>query len=510
MRAGLSCGGRVSGIAILAAMVGSGCSGSSSTTPPSPPDHLSFVVQPSPVPGSQPLTPAVQVSLLDASGSVVTTATNAVTIALATNTAGGTLTGTTTVNAVAGVASFTDLRIDHLSDSYALKATSGTLGAATSTPFPVVRAFASISVNGNTGLPYGFVCGVATTGAAYCWGYNSNGELGIDSSTGPEMCGPLFCSSKPVPVAGGLTFAKVAAGASFACALTTTGAPYCWGNNVGGQLGNGTTTDSLVPNPVGGGLTFASLSAGEGFACGLTTAGAAYCWGINDDGQLGIGDSTGPGACNSFQCSSLPIAVSGGLTFAGISAGRGYACGWTAAGVAYCWGHGALGHDTTAYSPVPLAVNGGLTFAAVTTGTVHACGVTTSGAGYCWGFNTDGELGDGTTTQRLSPVPIFGTLVFTTLSAGTGFTCGIASSPHLTACWGYNGYGGLGNGTQTSSLLPVSVMGGIDFATVSAGAWSTCGITVNHVAYCWGEDTWGESGNGVRNAGNRIPVAVLP
>lgn len=511
MRTGLSCGGRVAGFAILATMVGSGCSGGSSTTPPSPPDHLSFVVQPSAVPGSQPMFPGVQVALLDASGKVATAATNPVSIALAANPGAGSLGGTTIVNALAGIATFTSLQIDHLSDGYSLKATSGTLAAATSAPFPVVRAFATISVNGSTSLPDGFVCGVALTGAAYCWGFNSHGELGIDSSTGPEACGPLFCSSKPVPVAGGLTFAKVAAGGNFACALTATGVAYCWGKNDGGQLGNGTTTDSLVPTPVGGGLTFTSLSAGPGFACALTGAGAAYCWGVNDDAQLGIGDSTGPGTCNSFQCSSLPIAVSGGLTFAGISVGRGYACGWTGAGAAYCWGHDQeLGHDTTSYSPVPLAVNGGHTFASLSAGTIHACGVTTTGVGYCWGFNTDGELGDGTVTLRSSPVPIFGTLVFTTLSAGTGFTCGIASSPHLTACWGYNGYGGLGNGTASSSLVPVSVVGGLDFATVSAGAWSTCGITVNHVAYCWGENSWGESGNGTRTAGTRAPVAVLP
>ncbi|MEE9185128.1 MAG: serine/threonine protein kinase, partial [Acidimicrobiia bacterium] len=73
---------------------------------------------------------------------------------------------------------------------------------------------------------------------------------------------------------------------------TTGGEPYCWGRNRDGQLGDGTTTPRLTPTLVSGGLSFASLSAGLRHTCGVTTGGEAYCWGLNRDGQLGDGTTT--------------------------------------------------------------------------------------------------------------------------------------------------------------------------------------------------------------------------
>jgi alpha-tubulin suppressor-like RCC1 family protein len=53
-----------------------------------------------------------------------------------------------------------------------------------------------------------------------------------------------------------------------------------------------------------------------------------------------------------------------------------------------------------------VAVSGGLTFTSISAGRFHTCGVATGGAAYCWGANDVGELGDGTTTFRLVPVPV--------------------------------------------------------------------------------------------------------
>ena len=76
-----------------------------------------------------------------------------------------------------------------------------------------------------------------------------------------------------------LAFASVSAGSTNACGVTTIGSAYCWGNNVSGQLGDGTTTDSYTPVAVAGGHTFAAVSAGIGdYGCGITTSGSAYCW----------------------------------------------------------------------------------------------------------------------------------------------------------------------------------------------------------------------------------------
>jgi alpha-tubulin suppressor-like RCC1 family protein len=263
----------------------------------------------------------------------------------------------------------------------------GQLGDSTTTrrtvPTPVLGdlQFASISAG------YNHTCGVTTSGTAYCWGGGSSdpnkGQLG-DGTTNQRLV--------PTPVAGGVSFATVSAGIFQTCALTPTGAAYCWGNGV------------LVPTPVAGGLTFASMSASSG-TCGVTTSGAAYCWGGNTHGQLGDGTTTPR---------LLPTPVAGGLTFVAVNAGEVHTCGVTTSGDAYCWGsnvYGALGDGTTTPRQVPTLVAGGHAFAAVSAGNgwpigTHTCGITRSGLAYCWGVSSLGQLGDGTTTQRLVPTPV--------------------------------------------------------------------------------------------------------
>src|SRR5207253_2126869 len=157
-----------------------------------------------------------------------------------------------------------------------------------------------------------------------------------------------------------------------------------------GELGNGTTTTSATPVAVSGGLSLATLSA-AGFesTCGVTTSGAAYCWGVNQQGELGNGSITGPQTCVGYACSLTPVAVSGGLSFATVSPGFDTACGLPTSAAAYSSVHGPLGDGSSTSSSTPVAVSGGLSFATVSAGDGLACGVTTTGAAYCWGNNTN-------------------------------------------------------------------------------------------------------------------------
>src|SRR3989442_1567852 len=187
-------------------------------------------------------------------------------------------------------------------------------------------------------------CGLTPAGSAYCWGDNSRGQVGDETTT---------ARSSPVLVVGRVSFAAVSAGGDHTCAVTTTGAAYCWGSNDRGELGDGTTSDRESPTPVAGGVRFAAVSAGLCNTCGVTAAGAAYCWGSNQHGELGVGTTTGPESCTTpsgpFPCSTVPRPVQGTLRFAAVSAGVSRACGVTAAGAAYCWGSnedGQLGGGT--------------------------------------------------------------------------------------------------------------------------------------------------------------------
>jgi alpha-tubulin suppressor-like RCC1 family protein len=142
---------------------------------------------------------------------------------------------------------------------------------------------------------YYHTCGLTVDGAGYCWGQNQFGQLGTaDSLVGQG-------SSSPAPVTGGITWADLNAGAYFNCGVQEgTGAAYCWGLNSSGQLAADVPLTCSDQNGVGfqcvgspfavtGGLALGSISAATQHTCGLTLDQVAYCWGLDSDGQLGDG-----------------------------------------------------------------------------------------------------------------------------------------------------------------------------------------------------------------------------
>jgi alpha-tubulin suppressor-like RCC1 family protein len=217
----------------------------------------------------------------------------------------------------------------------------------TLTPEMVVGGLSFLSI-----APGGlFTCGVAADGAAHCWGYNDRSQLGVEAAD--EVCLGLTgddvpCSTDPIPVTTAMQFRSVVAGTAHACALTPDGLAYCWGDNSDGQLGDGTTARSWHPVAVFGGQRFAALTAGDRHTCGLAADGHAYCWGYNGRGALGTNAAFDN--CGGEPCAKSPVQSAPRLTFEVLSAGTGpgssHTCGVTPDGHAYCWGrneHGQLG-----------------------------------------------------------------------------------------------------------------------------------------------------------------------
>ncbi len=303
-----------------------------------------------------------------------------------------------------------------------------------------------------------------------------------------------------VAVEEALNYAVVSAGGEHSCGLTTLGTAYCWGSWVFGD--SAVRHGSSRPEAVPGGLRFTTVSAGWDHTCGLTAAGAAYCWGDNSLGELGDGTRTNTPA-------TVPVAVSGGLTFAALSAGSRITCGVTTGGSAYCWGQltslgihyerylnmypmpppgcdlyisGSLPMEYgTAYCPRPMAVEGGLVLKTVSAGS-GACGLTADGLAFCWGFSS-------TLAAAVS-----GDLTFAVVSAGYAHACGVTTAG-AAYCWGWNAHGELGDLSTTNSLAPVSVAGEHRFLTISAGADHTCAVADDGAAYCWGTTAYGQLGN---------------
>lgn len=283
---------------------------------------------------------------------------------------------------------------------------------------------------------------------------------------------------------------SLAAGERFTCALTNTGAPYCWGDNLSGEHGDSSLQESLAPVPTAGGHHFVSLAAGNLSVCAITSDGAPWCWG-EDPAQPGV----------RLGYAYYPAAVTSPAHLVSIAVGRKFACGLDAGGSAYCWGEngrGQLGAGDTLPRAQAVRVTGGLTFRSIAVGFWHACALTAAGAVYCWGDNTYGELGTGDSTSSMAPRAVATNLRFTSLAGGSIHQCAIATTGQ-TYCWGANFSGQLGDGTTTLRRQPTAVLTSQSFTTIRASRVNsifahTCGVTATGDVYCWGFNSAGQLG----------------
>ena len=350
----------------------------------------------------------------------------------------------------------------------------------------------------NSGFPRGFPTRIATTvkmkqvttgafhacalsdaGAAYCWGRNIIGQLGngtYDANDGAH--------ATPMPVAGGKVFSSLSAGYVHTCGVVTSGSAYCWGDNETAQLGAGgtetctlpTSSGSLVlpcgrtPRLVAGGATFTSIASGTFHNCGISTTGDVHCWGDNSSGQRGLGFAD---TLTRFESTI----VSGGRKYTSIASGDGFSCAIATGGQAWCWGYNevaslGIGAGDTLPHPTPLQVVGGAGLTSIAATWYHVCGTNGSGAALCWGLNGDVQAGTATGTCNVrdpegpnydlpcitSATAVTSPVSFVSMAPALYHTCGRTAKSGVY-CWGWNGYGQLGNGSDASSTAPVPIFG---------------------------------------------------
>jgi alpha-tubulin suppressor-like RCC1 family protein len=195
-----------------------------------------------------------------------------------------------------------------------------------------------------------------------------------------------------------------------------------------------------------------------------------------------------------------------------VGAAHFHTCAVDAHQQAFCWGinnSGQLGSGNISEAEdVPVAVTGDHEFVQIAVGDFHTCARTAAGRVYCWGYNGYGQLGNNTLLDRHTPFATAGDHEFLQVRAAANQTCGLDAEGRAW-CWGRNSHGQVGaSSLQSFHATPQLVAGQIVFSTLEVGSWVTCGVDVTERAWCWGRAVYGLLGDGQDEVDAFEPVAV--
>ncbi|MFZ5890656.1 MAG: EGF domain-containing protein [Myxococcota bacterium] len=375
----------------------------------------------------------------------------------------------------------------------------------------------------------GHTCAILGT-KLRCWGGNWSGQLGYGNTTD---IGDTETPASVGYVDVGGPVKQVAVGENHTCALLMDGNVKCWGHGAYGQLGYGNTESTttkkpsaLTNVPLGG--TAKQISAGSSHTCALMTTGAVRCWGNNVFGTLGYGHTSAIGD-NETPASAGDVNIGG--TAQHVAAGRYHTCAHMTSGAIRCWGDGGdgqLGYGNRNIvgdneSPASAGnVNFGTgTVQQLAVGGSHTCVLLTTGAMRCWGYNFYGELGQGNTTyigdtelpSTLSDISVGGTVK--QICGLLNGTCALLTTGAMR-CWGLGTNGILATGNMNNvgdNELPSAVAAANLGGTVQAvhcGLIHGCATMSTGSIRCWGEGSSGKLGYGnTNNVGdNEAPATV--
>lgn len=322
-------------------------------------------------------------------------------------------------------------------------------------------------------------CAANGAGALACWGGGAAGQLGrlpvVESGL------PALVDATP-PIAA----AQVAVGGSHACALTSTGAPYCWGYERFGQLGVASNLDHAVPQPVVG-IALQSIALGARHSCGIDAAGGIYCWGDNTTGQLGNGEQR-----RRHVAQEVPDLPAG--TVLELALGPYHSCALLRAATGgdeevYCWGYNAqqqLGQPSPVADGTPRRVDLLPPVDGIASGSGHGCSQQ-GGLVSCWGSNWAKQLGSiGASTA--SPRPVVGLPAKAKLlTMGQDHSCALGDDKKVW-CWGRNDRNqlGVGLGAGATSVVPLSPALPWDVTALSCMLHGCCAVGSEKLR-CWGD-----------------------
>jgi cysteine-rich repeat protein len=392
-------------------------------------------------------------------------------------------------------------------------------------------------------------CARFAGGAVKCWGDNTYGQLGQgDTTRRADGVGEMGMNLPTVSLGTGRTAVNLFAGGNGTCAILDNNTVKCWGHNVYGRLGLGSTShrgdganemgDNLPAVSLGTGRTALSISPGYSHTCALLDNNTVKCWGGGGSGQLGQGDSTARGDGANEMGDNLPaVSLGTGRTALSVYAApvtpSGQTCALLDNNTVKCWGYGGYGQlgqgDTTSRGDganemgdnLPaIALGTGRTALSIGVGTLHSCALLDNNTVKCWGYGGYGQLGQGDTAHRGDGANEMGdNLPAIALGTGrsavgmltTGYgTCAFLDNSAIK-CWGWGSYGQPGVGSSShkgdganemgDNLGALSLGTGRTALSIAGNSHHSCALLDNKTVKCWGYNYNGQLGLG--DTGNR-------
>ncbi|MGH7327705.1 MAG: RCC1 domain-containing protein [Polyangiaceae bacterium] len=271
-------------------------------------------------------------------------------------------------------------------------------------------------------------CALRSTGEVFCWGDNSLGQLGNSASAG---------SPTPLKVANLVAIRAIAAGNNHTCALdgndTSGGKVYCWGSDSQGQLGSSPAGGfSGIPQTLASPTDLIGITAGTDYTCGFDSGGGVFCWGANDKAQLGLPHSASQTTPVTPSVPSGANEMSAGSEVTCAISSNALECWGTSN-----HGEIPVPQDGGALEYAPTNVDitvgdAGIKIAHVASGSTHVCATDTGGLAYCWGSNDYGESANNTTGfgAVVAPDNVLGITNGIAIGAGENYSCALTAAKY--------------------------------------------------------------------------------
>lgn len=241
-------------------------------------------------------------------------------------------------------------------------------------------------------------CGLRSEGALFCWGDNEEGKIGQGDPFGSEDI-PV-----PTEVRPGTPFRDVSVGQGHVCAVARNGALYCWGRNTDAQLGLGISDAQIrTPMRVGNEADYRAVAASMQHSCALRAGGTLVCWGTDQDGSLGLGVANGARQETPMQVAGdMRYRAVSTNWFHTCALGEDNTLHCFGRNV-----EGQLGLGDTDARNVPTRVGSESDWLDLAAGHFHTCGIARARGLLCWGKNDEFfELGLGAEGRRHEPTPV--------------------------------------------------------------------------------------------------------